>query len=64
MASPGEITRRRSSLVEATSPDGLEFAAMPSATRAHFEEVLTWQGAGNKNAQSDDIMIVVIDLRR
>jgi serine phosphatase RsbU (regulator of sigma subunit) len=65
-------------LVEATSPEGLEFGStrleefVESNTHLSadqfagklLEEVLTWPGSKNKHLQSDDIMIVVIDIGR
>lgn len=65
-------------LVEATSPDGLEFgdARLGEFIRKHahlpadhfagqlLEEVLTWPGGRNKRPQTDDITIVVIDVKR
>jgi phosphoserine phosphatase RsbU/P len=65
-------------LVEATSPDGLEFGKvrLEEFIRSHthlsvdqfagqlLEEVLAWPGSNNKRAQSDDITIVVIDVGR
>jgi phosphoserine phosphatase RsbU/P len=65
-------------LVEATSPDGLEFGSArleefirmhTSLSADHFagqllEEVLKWPGSRNNHPQADDITIVVIDVGR
>lgn len=62
-------------LIEATSPDGVEFgkarleefvASCATLSTDHFaarllEEVLAWPGAASRQSQSDDITIVVID---
>lgn len=62
-------------LVEATSPDGLEFGNVRLEefirSQTHLsadqfagellQEVLAWPGSNNKRSQSDDITIVVID---